>query len=90
MRGFQDTFETRKKKFISVFSVYMTVTLISVLGYFALKIIFNKYTSQRRSVQRRNARKFGEASTSVVRDMILAKKVSINRFCFDTLNFHIY
>ena len=90
MRGFQDTFETRKKKFISVFSVCMTVTLISVLGYFALKIIFNKYTSQRRSVQRRNARKFGEASTSVVRDMILAKKVSINGFCFDTLNFHIY
>ena len=90
MRGFQDTFETRTKKFISVFSVCMTVTLISVLGYFALKIIFNKYTSQRRSVQRRNARKFGEASTSVVRDMILAKKVSINRFCFDTLNFHIY
>ena len=66
MRSFQDTFETRKQKFISVLLVCMTVPLISVLGYFALKIIFNKYTSQRRSVQRRNAKKFGEASTSVV------------------------
>ena len=90
MRSFQDTFETRKQKFISVLSVCMTVPLISVLGYFPLKNIFNKYTSQRRSVQRRNAKKFGEASTSVVRDMILGKKVSINRFCFDAQNFHIY
>ena len=27
MRNFQDTFETRKRSFISAFSIYLTVTL---------------------------------------------------------------
>ena len=31
MRNFQDTFETRKRSFISVFTICMTVALISLI-----------------------------------------------------------
>ena len=31
MRNFQDTFETRKRSFISVFTICMTVALISLV-----------------------------------------------------------
>ena len=32
MRNFQDSFKTRKKSFISVFSIFMTVALIMRIG----------------------------------------------------------
>ena len=35
MRNFQDTFEMRKRSFISAFSICMTVPLISWHKYFA-------------------------------------------------------
>ena len=34
MRNFQDTFETRKRSFISAFSIYMTVPLITKVNIY--------------------------------------------------------
>ena len=38
MRNFQDTFETRKRSFISVFSISMTITLKSIIKIYVATI----------------------------------------------------
>ena len=50
MRNFQDTFETRKQSFISVFSICMTVPLINIENMQILILMQIKINNQSTNV----------------------------------------